>query len=351
MKKKYKNLEKVALKFTQIMIRRVQEINDDWEKPWFPVVRKNFFPQNITGRRYSGGNIIMLLFYMMFTDFKTPVFLTFRQAKERDIHIRKGVSSFPVYYFTYVYCNSNTKERISEAEYEKLPEWEQNDYYILPMAKYFDVFNLDQTNFAEKYPGQWEELLNGFEERVKLNTDENIFSFPLLDDVFREKTWVCPIELTKSNRAYYSPSQDRIVLPLKEQFKIGQAFYSTALHEMTHSTGSQERLKRIKSGSSKGSDDYAREELVAELSAALSGYYMGIETYPDKENAAYLKYWISQLNEEPDYLLDVLGDVVRAVSYILEKIGFVIPDNNPQSPKEIKNSNVPTNNDNLVIVD
>jgi len=350
MKKKYKNLEKVALRFTQIMIRRVQEINENWEKPWFPVLKKDFLPQNITGRRYSGGNIIMLLFYMMFTDFKTPVFLTFKQAKERDVLVRKGAVSFPVYHFSYTYCNSNTKERISEAEYKRLSESEQNDYYVLPVAKYFDVFNLDQTNFAEKYPDRWNEILSRFEGTVILNNDENMFSFPLLDDVFNNNTWVCPIELIKSNRAYYSPLKDHIVLPLKEQFKRGQAFYSTALHEMTHSTGSQKRLKRIKA-SSKGSEDYAREELVAELSAALAGYYMGIETYIDKENATYLKYWIKQLNEEPDFLLDVLSDVVRAVNYILEKIHFELPDNDNHTLVKPKKQNVQVNSDELVIVD
>ena len=89
--------------------------------------------------------------------------------------------------------------------------------------------------------------------------------------------------------------------------------------KVTHSTGQAERLNRTM-GSSFGDEEYAREELVAELTSALCGAIAGFATTPREENAAYLKGWLSQLRREPAYLFDILVDVNRAARMIFDHL-------------------------------
>jgi antirestriction protein ArdC len=101
----------------------------------------------------------------------------------------------------------------------------------------------------------------------------------------------------------------------EEIFLAGQEFYSTMLHEMAHSTGSKNRLNRL-GGSAFGSEDYAKEELVAELTAALIGHSLGFNTRVRENNAAYLSSWLKSLKEEPKFLVSVLSDVSKAAQMI-----------------------------------
>jgi len=318
------------------MIERIKEISNDWSKPWFPIRKKNFFPRNISGRRYSGGNTIMILIHMIFFPFRTPVFLTFKQAMELGLKVREG--AFPVYHFAYMYFHHSTKEKISEKEYNELPPNQQDEYIKYPYAKYYNVFNLDLTDYEEKYPEEWDKLIDHYEYKPRLNEGE-MFSYPFLDDIFDNQRWVCQMEFKLSDRAYYSPTEDAITVPLKQQFKEGEDFYTTGLHEMAHSTGIETRLKR-KMGL-RQTAEYAKEELVAELASALLCYFMGIESSIREDHAAYLKYWIEQLDAEPDFLMDVLSDVVKAVNYMMEKMNFVLPEEVNISQGVGKKENVP----------
>ena len=321
MKKKYKGIEKAAVKFTELMIQRIKEISNDWTKPWIPVRRKNFYPRNISGRRYSGGNTIMILIHMIFHPFRTPVFLTYNQAMELGLKVCEG--AFPIYHFNYMYLHRNTKEKINEKEYTKLSGFEKEQYARFSIARYYNVFNLDLTDYEEKYPEDWVKLIAHYQEEVKFNEGE-MSGFPLLDNMIEDQSWDCPITLQIQNRAFYNLTDDYISLPVKRQFTTGEAFYGTLLHEMSHSTGHEGRLKR-KIGE-QFTPGYAREELIAELSSALLGYFMGIEMNISRENAAYLKHWIGELNSEADFLMDVLSDVVKIVNYTMDRIGFALPD-------------------------
>ena len=134
-----------------------------------------------------------------------------------------------------------------------------------------------------------------------------------------EQSWLCPILLKSGDRASYSPTLDRIVCPEKRQFPEGAAFYTTLLHEVTHSTGHAERLNRS-FGACYGDADYIREELVAELTAALCGAMLGFATTPREESAAYIKDWLAEFHKEPTYLFDILTDVNRAARMISERL-------------------------------
>ena len=124
-----------------------------------------------------------------------------------------------------------------------------------------------------------------------------------------------------ARRPMPSLRKDEIVLPEKSQFLSGAAFYGTALHEMTHSTGADSRLGRFKNGNgSFGSREYAREELVAELGSALVAQRHGISKNIKEESAAYLKSWLSELKESPDYIKTTLLDVKRASAMITSQI-------------------------------
>lgn len=83
------------------MIEKIQQVEDNWQKPWITIAAntRNFFPQNLTGRRYAGGNAFLLLFLCEKFQYQTPVFMTFNQANEAGISVLKGSKSFPVYYF------------------------------------------------------------------------------------------------------------------------------------------------------------------------------------------------------------------------------------------------------------
>lgn len=351
MKINNKRLEKTAEKFTNLMIGRITEVGKDWTKPWLAVKRKDYLPCNITGRFYSGGNTLMLLIYSMYYDFRTPVFLTFLQANNLSIHIHKGAQSFPVYHIAWMYYNPQLQERISIEKYEELPDTEKGNYYKIMTPKCYDVFNLDQTDYNEKYQEEWAALLQKHQAATLSENSEN-FNNNLLDIMITNQSWVCPIQERLSNRAYYSPSEDKIVLPYKMQFPDKKAFYGTALHEMTHSTGHENRLKRIKKGTSKGTDEYAKEELVAELSAALMGFYLGIETTIREDHASYLKSWLDALHKDNSFLMDVLTDVIQAVKYMCIHLEFnpfgefVKPDTVP-----IKKQKEGVLTDELVIVD
>ena len=118
------------------------------------------------------------------------------------------------------------------------------------------------------------------------------------------------------DRAYYSPVTDTITLPLKEQFVSSEEYYRTALHELGHWTGHSSRNNRDMSGSF-GTESYAKEELVAEITSFLVGTQCGLGHEPDKNNIAYLKSWAKAIRDEPSFLFNAVKEADRAAKLIL----------------------------------
>ena len=295
-------IEKIAPMFTDLLIKKIECLKTDWQKPWIASLEQGL-PRNIRGTLYNGGNVLMLLFYTEFMKFTLPVFLTFNQAKEEDLSVCKGARSFPVYYWFKFVVHKETKKTIKYEEYRKLTATEQENYKVIPQMKYYNVFNIDQTDFAEKQPERYERMKKG--EQPEDYSDGMIYE--ALDELVYLQNWYCPIKVQYSDSAYYSPSSDHIICPQREQFPQGAEYYGTLLHEMAHSTGSPQRLNRT-FGSFFGDALYAREELVAELTAALCGAFFGYATAPQENNAAYLKHWLTKLKEEPAFLVEILGE-------------------------------------------
>lgn len=312
-------------KYANLMIEKMKEVEaSDWRKPWFSQQFRGL-PQNLSGRTYNNLNKAMLYFLCEKYNYQTPVFLTFSQAQKENVLIIKGQSSFPVSYYELNIKNLITGERVTKEFYNSLSKAEQQKYKVIPFLRYFNVFNLDQTNFAEKYPEKWEVIQKQFCINEGINDG---YRNQLIDQTIEKQTWVCPIELKEQNHAFYSPGTDSITLPTMKQFPNGKEFYYTALHEMAHSTGHPERLAR-KFGY-KGTLLYAHEELIAELSSAVTGRDLGLAVLPRKENAQYLKGWLSEITNDSKYILNILQDVNKAVTMIEEGIGLNAEQNNSQ---------------------
>ena len=223
---------------------------------------------------------------------------------------------------TFTVVHAETKERIKYEDYKQMTEEERAKYNVYPKLQVYNVFNLDQTNMKEARPEMYDKFLK--ESRGEQQTSEKeMESFPAIDAMIEKDLWVCPIKPTNGDNAYYSISKDIIVVPEKQQFIDGESFYTNLLHEMAHSTGSESRLNRLKPGQSFGSAEYAREELVAELTAALVSSQYGMTKHVKSDSAAYLKGWLSNLKEDPSYIKTTLLDVKRSASFIGQRVDAV----------------------------
>lgn len=316
-------------KFTEMMIDRMERLKaGDWKKGWIGGGAVMGMPQNLTGRNYSGSNSFFLQLDSALHNYRTPVYMTFHQAANEGLHIKKGSTSMPVIYWDLTIKDKNG-HKVSRDDYRNMTTSEQQLCEVRPFMKSYLVFNIDQTNLEEVNKEKYDKILDRF-KAPELRDTKGMYVNAALDRMFERQEWICKVQTDKmSDSAYYSPSRDIIVLPKKEQFNIsstpeeiykdGMEYYSSALHEMTHSTGTPERLNRTK-GDKFGDEKYAKEELVAELSAAMMGNAMGFDARILDNNAAYLDGWITTLREDPKFIVSVMADVNKASGMVLEEI-------------------------------
>ena len=321
--------DKAVEKFTEMMIDRMERMKaGDWKKGWIDGVAVYGMPQNINGRNYSGSNSFFLQMDSAMHGYKTPVYMTFLQIQKENARINKGAEAMPVIYWDVSIKDANGK-RVDRDDYRNMSREEQDRCSVLPFMKAYHVFNMDQTNLAEVNKEKYDKMVEQF-KAPEMRDAKGMYENKALDRLFEKQEWVCPIQYDKvSANAYYSPSRDIIVVPKKEQFNIGKdkdeiykdgmEYYSSALHEMAHSTGTENRLNRVK-GDRFGDPKYAKEELVAELTAANTGYALGFDKRILDNNAAYLDGWISVLKENPKFIVSVMADVNKASNMVLETV-------------------------------
>jgi hypothetical protein len=116
--------------------------------------------------------------------------------------------------------------------------------------------------------------------------------------------------------AFYAPGPDRIQLPPFEAFRSPEAYYATALHELTHWTRHESRLQRDFGRKRFGDEGYAREELVAELGAAFLCADLGIEGEAREDHAAYLGSWLKVLKEDKRAIFQAAAHAQRAADFL-----------------------------------
>ncbi|MBV3659657.1 MULTISPECIES: ArdC family protein [unclassified Bacteroides] len=317
-------------RFTAMMIERMQQMKETgWKKGWIGGESGYAgLPQNVGGRNYSGSNSFFLQLHTAAMGYQLPVYLTFKQAHNLKAHVLKGEKAFPVVYWDMLVKDRDGR-RISSDEYRAMTKEERQRLEAIPFVKSFPVYNVAQTNLAEIQPERMQKLLDRFKV-PELRDTEGMYAHAALDRMVQTQQWLCPIQADKRvDGAFYSPSQDRIVVPMKAQFNIGSMpeetyrggmeYYSTMLHEMTHSTMTPERLNR-ETGGRFGDPKYAKEELVAELTAAMISHSMGFDSKVTDNSAAYLDSWIGTLKQEPKFIVSVMADVNRASDLILDHV-------------------------------
>ena len=325
------NAGQVALdRFAEMMIERMEQMkSSDWKQGW--IGGANGFaglPQNVGGRNYSGSNSLFLQLQTAAKGYQLPVYLTFKQAHNLKAHVLKGEKAFPVVYWDMMVKDKDGK-KISSDEYKSMTKEERKNLDVIPFIKAFPVYNIDQTNLREVQPERMQKLIDKFKV-PELRDTQGMYAHSALDRMIQQQSWLCPIQADKrENGAYYSPSRDIVVLPMKAQFNTGNSpeeiyrdgmeFYSTMLHEMTHSTMTPERLNR-EMGGKFGDPKYAKEELVAELTAAMISHSMGFDSKITDNSAAYLDSWIGVLKKEPKFIVSIMADVNKASDLILDHV-------------------------------
>ena len=280
-----------------------------------------FIPINFDSKKpYRGVNRLLLQERIGFAGaFRNPYFLTFNQIKKHGGKLKKGTRGYEVVYYSirYIvpadkntgrkaYSSTNAHKVIDFIDKHKLSE---DIVTRIPMIRYYNVYNgasIDGIDF------QLDKLQIG--RAVPDTASENQAAALIVENYPNP-----PAIKHEGNRAYYSPSDDYVKMPKKEQFDSINDYYRTLFHELTHSTGHEKRLDRgINLMLEK--EDYAKEELVAEFGAVFLSAWAGIMWYNNKNHAAYLKSWNSAIKEAENdnkFLMKAASLAQASTDYIL----------------------------------
>ena len=269
---------------TERILEQLEQGIIPWHKPWTGTAGAW---SRSTGKAYS-----LLNQWMM----PQGEYATFNQIKKEGGKVRKDSKGYPIVFF---------KPMPIEVEDKETGELKIK---TVPVLKYFTVFNIEQ---------QVEGLeLKHHKEDVE-NNNEPLETLESLKNDYLERSGVT-LEHMKGNKACYSPATDKITLPLMEQFDGIEEYYSTAFHEMAHSTGHVSRLNRIKKAAAFGSDDYGKEELIAEITSAAVLNETGIETSGTLRNsAAYIQNWTNAIRGDNKLIVHASSKAQKAFEMIM----------------------------------
>lgn len=330
---KVDRIDNALQKFSDMLIARMEQMKESkWKKGWTDGRTAQFgLPQNLVGRPYTGSNAFLCQIRTTMEHYRMPVYLTIKQIRDAGGMIKKGEHSIPIFKWDLRIKDKDGK-KLSESDYRNMTKKEQAECTVRPYLKVYNEWNIDQTNLEEVNKEKYDAILKRFKSEP-IKDEVGMYKNEAFDNLLKEQSWVCPIEYEKFNEsAFYSPKRDQIVVPSKKQFNIsntpedvfkdGMEFYGTTIHEMAHSTGHESRLGRdgIVKIDQFGSDQYAKEELVAELTSALIGNAMGFDSRIRENNIAYLQNWIGSLKKDPKFLKSVMSDVNKSSKMVLEHI-------------------------------
>lgn len=320
-KSAYDKLTPQRQKLVDTIIANLENNHSLWRQGWHvsgaPV-------SAITGKRYNGVNRLFLSAATMERGYSDNRWLTYNQMKEKGWDFKRdeegnslgkkaGVS---IEYFSLY--DKSTKQTFDRSALDGMTEAERGDYMdenVIALRKYYCVFNGD--------------VIEGIPEREKHEVDQsgkNRRAEGILQYWSDNEAKI----IYGGSEAFYRPSTDEIHLPERNDFVDMPEFYSTALHEVGHSTGHETRLNRDLSGDF-GSDKYAEEELRAEIASMFIEQDLGIETSEKhiENNSAYIQAWHDKIKEDSNILFRAIADAEKICKFVMAKESEIKKDTEP----------------------
>jgi antirestriction protein ArdC len=268
---------------TERIIKQLESGVSPWRKPWTCQTPANL----LTQKEYRGLNV----FTLASQGFPSRFWLTFIQATKLGGRIRKREKSSPV-----IFWNIGDERETTTQDGTK----ETSRPFLL---RYYSVFNLSQAEGIDIPASLLQETrtndpIEACEQLVKNMPDSPAFE--------------------QSDKAWYSPSNDVVGMPAHGLFHSSEEYYATVFHELAHSTGHAKRLHRenFDNPLSFGSESYSKEELIAEMTAAMLCGIAGIEERILENSAAYLNTWIARLKSDSRLLVSAASQAQKAADFI-----------------------------------
>ena len=272
---------------TNRIIRQLENGVVPWHKPWSGIASGAY--NRVSKKPYSLLNQMLLE--------HDGEYATYKQWSDLGGKVRKGEKSEIVVFWKII----QVEEANANGKVEKKS---------IPLLKYINVFHVSQVDGVKPKnvkPIEHKPIEEAEEIKRNYMKRENIV-----------------IKEVVSNDAFYSPVRDYIQVPCKEQYTDVMEFYSTLFHEMIHSTGHRDRLGRLDANvkfASFGSEDYSKEELIAEIGSAFLMNHIGIETSKTFNNsAAYIQSWLKVLRNDNRFIVSASSKAEKAMKYILGNV-------------------------------
>jgi antirestriction protein ArdC len=270
-----------------------------WTQPW-DSAGALALPLRHNGVPYRGFNVVALWAVAAKRQLTHRHWFSFKQAQALGAHVRRGESATRVTFY------SNTQP--AEAEDQSANQAMSASTKRRAILRTFGVFNVAQI---DNLPAQF------YATPIPVTDCDDTALATRFDRV--------PAVIQHGGaRACYDPLADTIRLPPRHSFVSTAQFFSTLLHELAHWTGHPTRLARdaFLTLGPRAPAVYAREELVAELTAAFLGAELGLPVDHLECHAAYLDYWLKLLDREPGALLSAASHAQRAADFLRPLLGF-----------------------------
>jgi antirestriction protein ArdC len=277
---------------TNKVLEMMEAHGANWINP-FARKGKALQPHNIISKKpYRGINHMML----MWSPYETSAWGTFKQWNEKGCSVHKGEKATPIVFWQFIEKEDDKGQKVT-----------------IPFLRQYYAFNVAQVE-------------GDFAERLLTCTDNGTGAEDIAaaEDFFRQIP--ADVHHTSTGRAYYNPMNDFISMPSKDVFEdtptstATESYYSTLSHELTHWTGHTSRLDRL-TKSRFGDESYAREELVAEIGAALLCAHLEISSSPRPDHAQYLNGWMKALSDHKKEFVSAAAAASKAVDFVIEAAG------------------------------
>lgn len=272
-----------------------------WQKPWQNAAKgADVAISHETGKPYSELNQMLL-------GWRAGEWLTWKQVHAEGGRIKNGAKAEQVVFWSRV--NKIEKEAICDENGDEIGIRDviTGSYMVL---KGYPVFHISDTEGIEP---KWN-------NEARKNEADPIEEAEVVAMNYIEREKI-NFEYTQSNEAWYSAGIDKVHVPVREQYAVNEEYYSTLFHELTHSTGHASRLNRKEVGTSFfGSENYSKEELVAEMGAAFLCNAVGINSHKAFRNSvAYIQSWLRVLKNDKRMITMAATKAEKACKYILNK--------------------------------